>query len=191
MIAIDNTLISEEILEKKFVCDLHACKGECCVAGVSGAPLEESELAVMEKIYEKVKPYMNEEGIAEVEKQGVFVVDVDGDYVTPLVGGDKHCAFVYFDEHKIAKCAIEKAYYNKDIKFKKPISCHLYPIRIDETPFYTNLNFHHWDVCKPACTCGTKLDVPTYKFLKEPLIRKFGKRWYNKLEKAATLKLST
>jgi len=191
MIAIENTLVSEDILDKKFVCDLNACKGQCCVSGESGAPLEESELHRMEKILDKIKPYMSSEGIAEVERQGVFVVDLDGDYVTPLVGGDKHCAFVCFDASNIAKCAIEKAYYEGKIKFKKPISCHLYPIRVEKTKYYTNLNYSKWDICSSACKCGDALDVPIYRFLKDPLIRKFGKRWFNKLEKFAQLKFAS
>jgi len=191
MIAIENTLVSEDILDKKFVCDLNACKGQCCVSGESGAPLEESELHTMEKILDKIKPYMSSEGIAEVERQGVFVVDLDGDYVTPLVGGDKHCAFVCFDASNIAKCAIEKAYYEGKIKFKKPISCHLYPIRVEKTKYYTNLNYSKWDICSSACKCGDALDVPIYRFLKDPLIRKFGKRWFNKLEKFAQLKFAS
>lgn len=191
MIAIDNTLVSEDILEKKFVCDLNACKGQCCVSGQSGAPLEESELQIMEKIIDKVKPYMRADGLAVVEQQGVFVVDTDGDYVTPCVDDDKHCAFVYFDTNKIAKCAIEKAYYAGKIKFKKPISCHLYPIRVEKTKYYTTLNYNKWSICEPACKCGDALDVSVYRFLKEPLIRKFGKRWFNKLEKFAQLKLAS
>ncbi len=191
MIAIENTLVSEDILDKKFVCDLNACKGQCCVLGESGAPLEESELHTMEKILDKIKPYMSSEGIAEVERQGVFVVDLDGDYVTPLVGGEKHCAFVCFDASNIAKCAIEKAYYEGKIKFKKPISCHLYPIRVEKTKYYTNLNYSKWDICSSACKCGDALDVPIYRFLKDPLIRKFGKRWFNKLEKFAQLKFAS
>lgn len=134
---------------------------------------------------------MSSEGIAEVERQGVFVVDLDGDYVTPLVGGDKHCAFVCFDASNIAKCAIEKAYYEGKIKFKKPISCHLYPIRVEKTKYYTNLNYSKWDICSSACKCGDALDVPIYRFLKDPLIRKFGKRWFNKLEKFAQLKFAS
>ena len=191
MIAIENKLVSEDILDKKFVCDLNACKGQCCVLGESGSPLEESELHTMEKILDKIKPYMSSEGIAEVERQGVFVVDLDGDYVTPLVGGEKHCAFVCFDASNIAKCAIEKAYYEGKIKFKKPISCHLYPIRVEKTKYYTNLNYSKWDICSSACKCGDALDVPIYRFLKDPLIRKFGKRWFNKLEKFAQLKFAS
>jgi hypothetical protein len=187
MIAIDKTLISEDILEKKFVCDLNACKGACCVAGDSGAPLDKDELAMLDSVLDKVKPYMVKKGIKAVEKYGAYVIDDDGDYTTTLVSEKAECAFVYFDEQKIAKCAIEKAYYDGQITWKKPISCHLYPIRISKLKKYEAVNYSHWDVCKPACECGKKLDVPVYKFLKEPLIRKYGKDWFKQLEKAAEL----
>ena len=185
MIAIDNTIVSDHLLEKKFVCDLNACKGECCVAGDSGAPLDEEEIAIMEDIWEEVKPYLPKDGVKAIEKQGVFVIDSDGDYTTPLVKG-KHCAFTIFD-NDIAKCGIEQAYYDGKISWKKPISCHLYPIRIDKFKGYDALNYHQWSICKPACECGAKLDVPVYKFLKEPLIRKYGKDWYKQLELAGKL----
>jgi hypothetical protein len=189
MISIDNTLISEDILDKKFVCDLNACKGACCVAGDSGAPLEKEELPVLDAILDKVKPYMVKKGVKAVEKHGAYVIDSDGDYTTTLVSDKAECAFVYFDETKTAKCAIEKAYYEGKIDWKKPISCHLYPIRISNLKGYEAVNYNKWDVCKPACECGKKLDVPVYKFLKEPLIRKYGKDWFTKLEKIAQLYL--
>ncbi len=181
MIEIDNTLVSDDILERKFVCDLNACKGECCVAGDSGAPLEKEEAEILAKIYPTIKPFMNAEGIAEIEKMGVSLIDSDGDLVTPLVDGVKHCAFVIF-ENSIAKCSIEKAFYAGKVDFKKPISCHLYPVRITKYKHFEAVNYEEWDVCKPACNCGEKLDVPVYKFLKEPLIRKFGNDWYANLE---------
>lgn len=185
MISIDNALVSLDVLEKKFVCDLNACKGECCVAGDSGAPLDEDELELLEKVLPKVLPYMNEKGKKAVEKNGVYEIDSDGDYTTTLVAPGKECAFVVFDENKIAGCAIELAFRDKKIKWQKPISCHLYPIRIDKHKNYDAVNFHSWNVCKPACKCGEKLDVPVYKFLKTPLERKYGKNWFKKLELAA------
>ncbi len=187
MIAIDNTIVSEHLLEKKFVCDLNACKGECCVQGESGAPLDEEEIAILEDIWDEVKPYLPKDGVKAIEKQGVFVIDSDGDYTTTLVSDKAECAFVYFDDKKIAKCAIEKAYEEGKIKWKKPISCHLYPIRISQHKGYEAVNYNKWDVCEPACECGKKLDVPVYKFLKEPLIRKYGKEWFKQLEKSAAL----
>ena len=187
MIAIDKTLISEDVFDKKFVCDLNACKGECCVAGESGAPLDKEELPILDAVVEKVKPYMTKKGIRAIEKQGAHVVDSDGDYTTTLVSEHGECAFVFFDEQKIAKCAIEQAYLDGKIDWKKPISCHLYPIRITKQKHYDAVNYSKWDICKPACECGKKLDVPVYKFLKEPLIRKYGKAWFKQLEQSAEL----
>lgn len=187
MIAIDNTLISEDVLEKKFVCDLNACKGACCVAGDSGAPLDKDELETLDGVLEKVKPYMTKKGLKAVEKNGCYVIDGDGDYTTTLVSEGAECAFVFFDENKIAKCAIEQAYLDKKIGWQKPISCHLYPIRIKKTKTYEAVNYDKWSVCKPACECGEKLNVPVYKFLKTPLIRKYGKDWYKQLEQTAAV----
>ncbi|MDQ3045912.1 MAG: DUF3109 family protein [Bacteroidota bacterium] len=186
MIAIDNTIVSEHLLEKKFVCDLNACKGECCVAGDSGAPLDLEEIAIMEDILDVVLPYLPKEGQKAIKKQGVFVIDDDGDYTTPLVKG-AHCAFTIFD-NGTAKCGIEQAFYDGKVSWKKPISCHLYPVRITKYKDYDAVNYHKWEVCKPACECGAKLDVPVYKFLREPLIRKYGEAWYKQLELAKDLK---
>lgn len=186
MIAIDNTVVSEHLLEKKFVCDLEACKGACCVQGESGAPLEKEEIPILEAIYDKVKPYMDRDGIKAIDKQGFYVIDEDGDYTTPLIKGAQ-CAFVYFDDTGTAKCAIEKAHKEGKVDFKKPISCHLYPVRITRYKSYDAVNYHKWHVCKPACECGARLDVPVYKFLKEPLIRRFGEGWYAQLQTAAEL----
>jgi len=188
MIAIDKTLISEDLLERKFVCDLNACKGECCVAGDSGAPLDEDELPLLEEVYEQVKPYMTKKGIKAVEKQGTYVVDLDGDYTTPLVSAGAECAYVFFDDQKIAKCAIEQAYRDGHITWKKPISCHLYPVRIQKHKEYDAVNYHSWNICKPACECGKALNVPVYVFVKEPLIRKYGQEWYHQLELAAKIR---
>lgn len=186
MIAIGNTLVSEEIIEKQFVCDLNACKGACCVKGDYGAPLEEEELPIMDRIYEKVKPYMKKEGIEAVEKQGKYLLYEKKEWVTPLVKG-KECAYTIFEEG-VAKCAIEKAYYDGAIDWKKPVSCHLYPIRINKHKNGIEaVNYDRWSICKPACKLGASLQVPVYKFLKESLIRKFGKDWYKELELAAEL----
>jgi hypothetical protein len=184
MISIDNTLLSDELFTEKFVCDLHACKGECCISGESGAPLDLDELPLIEGVLDKVKPYLNKKGLKAIEKHGAYVLDSDGDYTTTLVGKEKECAFVVFDEDKIAKCAIEMAHKDGVIDWQKPISCHLYPIRITPHKTYDALNYHRWKICKDACACGVKLNVPVFKFLKTPLIRKYGKAWYNKAEKA-------
>jgi hypothetical protein len=191
MIAIENTLVSEDILEKKFVCDLLSCKGACCVDGASGAPLEEEEIKILEQIFDEVKPYMEKDGVRAVEKQGFYVIDEDGDYTTPLIKGAQ-CAFVYFEENKIAKCAIEKAHKEGKVDpiaigFKKPISCHLYPIRITKTKTYEALNYHKWKLCAPACKNGDELGVRVYEFLKAPLIRKYGEQWYEKIQQAGMI----
>ncbi len=183
MIRIDKILVSEEIFEKRFLCDLSACKGACCVEGDSGAPVEAEEIGIMEQALEDIKPYMRKEGIDRVDEVGVFTVDTDGEYVTPLVDG-KECAFVNFDQHGIAKCAIEMAYRNGKIDFPKPVSCHLYPIRLTELKDFTAVNYHHWPVCDPARSCGAKLDVKVFRFLKEPIIRKFGADFFQQLESA-------
>jgi len=188
MIAISNTLVSEDLIERKFVCDLNACKGACCVIGDSGAPLEKEELAIIESVLDKVKPYMNQKGLKTIEKLGPHLIDHEGDYTTPLVSPGAECAYVYFDENKTAKCVFEKAYNDGIISWKKPVSCHLYPVRITKYKNYNAVNYHKWDLCKPACECGKKLDVPVYKFLKEPLLRHFGEDWYKQLEESARLK---
>lgn len=185
MIAIDKTLISEDLFDKKFVCDLNSCKGACCVAGDSGAPLDKKELPILESILDAVKPYMTKKGIKAIEKKGAYVIDGDGDYTTTLVSDGGECSFVFFDEHKIAKCAIEHAFNAGKIKWKKPISCHLYPIRINKYSTYEAVNYSKWDICEPACKCGEELSVPVYKFLKEPLILKYGEEWFKELEKNA------
>lgn len=187
MIAIDDTLISEDLLDKKFVCDLNACKGACCVEGDSGAPLDKEELPQLEAVVEQVKPYMTKKGLKAVQKHGAYVVDGDGDYTTTLVGPGKECAFVVFDEQNIAKCAIEQAYRDGKISWRKPISCYLYPVRITRHKGYDAVNYHKWNICKPACSCGQKLDVAVYKFLKSPLIEKYGENWYRQLEAVAEM----
>jgi hypothetical protein len=184
MISIDKTILSDELFEEKFVCDLNACKGECCIIGESGAPLDLDELPLIEGVLDKVKPYLNKKGLKAIEKHGPYVLDSDGDYTTTLVGKEKECAFVVFDENKIAKCAIEMAHKDGVIDWQKPISCHLYPIRITPRKNYDALNYHRWNICKDACACGLKLNVPVYKFLQTPLTRKYGKAWFKKVEKA-------
>jgi len=184
MFQISNTLISEEILENDFVCNLSACKGACCVDGQSGAPLDKDETRVLADIYKKVKPYLRKEGIEVIEEKGYFVIGSDGELETPLVNNEE-CAYVTFNEGGIAKCGLEEAYNDGVTDWKKPISCHLYPIRIQEYTEFTAVNYHKWTICDPACSLGEELKVPIYKFVKEALIRKFGTVWYNELELAA------
>lgn len=184
VIEIDDTLVSGEIISEAFVCDLQKCKGACCVQGDSGAPLEKKELTILKNNIEKIKPFLTKKGLNAIDKQGNYMKDEDGDWVTPLVNKNKECAYTVF-ENGMAKCGIEKAHEAGEIKFKKPISCHLYPIRIQKLKYYEAVNYHRWEVCSAACRLGKKLSVPVYKFLKEPLIRKYGSAWYKKLERVA------
>jgi hypothetical protein len=181
LIEVKDKVVSTQILERKFVCDLNACKGACCVEGDAGAPLTFEEVSILEDNLDAIKPYMRQEGLDVVEKQGVFYMFDGKEPVTSLVN-EKECAFVYFDDQGITKCSVETAYMAGKTDFKKPISCHLYPIRIKEYTDFQALNYEQWDICKPACACGTDLNVKVYKFLKEPLIRAFGEEFFEELE---------
>ncbi len=184
MFQLGKTILSEEILEQDFVCNLSACKGACCVDGEAGAPLEDRETQILIDIYQDVKPFLREEGRAAIEAQGAFVKGEDGEWETPLVDGSE-CAYVVFSENGTAKCGIEEAYNNGVIGWKKPVSCHLYPVRVKEYTQLTAVNYHKWEICDPACHLGASLKVPIYKFVKDALIRKFGKAWYGELEEVA------
>ena len=177
MIILDNAVLSDDIKEHHFVCDLSKCKGACCVEGDLGAPLEKEELALIEESLEAVKPYLSEKGLNVIEKEGLYILDEEGDYSTTTIEGNE-CAFAIYDEKGILKCAIEQAYIDGKSKWKKPISCHLYPIRITKYDHYDALNYDQWDICDAACKLGSELKVPIYRFLKEPLIRKYGEKWY-------------
>ena len=170
----------EDVVRENFVCNLSKCKGACCLEGDSGAPLNHDELEILKEIYPKVKPYMTAKGIATVEHEGTHVTDFEGDYTTPCVDVNKECAYVTW-ENGITKCAIEKAYEAGDINWKKPISCHLYPIRVTKYDEFDALNYDRWHICDPACQLGQSLKVPLYRFLKESLVRKYGEEWYEAL----------
>lgn len=180
LINIDDTIIEREIFQEHFVCDLNACKGACCVEGEAGAPLLNSETETLEMIYDQVKPFMREEGKKAVRMNGKYLRR-HGFYETPLVN-NKECAYVHFDEDGTAKCAIETAYRAGKTSFKKPISCHLYPIRITKDRAFLRLRYDKWAICKAACHFGKKVKVRIFEFLKEPLIRRFGQDWYNTME---------
>ena len=186
MIEIDDKIVSADILRECFACDLGKCKGICCVEGDAGAPLDIEEVDLLEQEYPNYAPYMTAEGRSEVEHQGFMVVDVDGDYTTPLVD-NAACAYA-FEENGTTFCAIERAYREGKCSFLKPISCHLYPIRVKQ---FRNgsygLNYHRWTVCRDAIECGKRLGIPVYKALKEPLIRRFGEEFYTALECAADM----
>lgn len=184
MLEVGHVLVSEDLLREEFVCNLSKCKGACCVEGDAGAPLEQYEKSVLDEIYPEVMPYMTEKGIATIEENGTSVIDPDGDLTTPCVNGNKECAYVTW-ENGITKCAIEKAFEAGDTKWQKPLSCHLYPIRITAYPGFDMLHYDRWHICHAACTLGRELKVPVYQFLKSPLIRKYGAEWYAELEKIA------
>jgi hypothetical protein len=187
MIAIDNKLISDELVEEQFVCDLVKCKGGCCVDGDAGAPLEKEELKQIDAVVEQVKPYLSSTHLAEIDRQGHYVYDREFGWVTPAINGGI-CVYAITDGKGIVKCGIEQAYNDGKISWKKPISCHLFPVRIkasdDGEMEYVNYEPRE-TLCKPACKLGQKLKVPVYQFLKEPLIRKYGKDFYQALEAVA------
>ena len=183
MFQLGKTIVSEDILEKEFVCNLSACKGACCVDGDAGAPLSEAETKILEDIYTKVKPFLRPEGIAAIEAQGTWRKGAEGDIETPLVD-EKDCAYVIYDG-KTALCGIEQAYNQGAIDWKKPVSCHLYPIRVKDFTEFAAVNYDRWEICDYACSLGKELEVPVYKFVKEALIRRFGENWYMELEKVA------
>lgn len=181
MIKVGEILVSDDIKEVEFVCHLEKCKGACCVEGELGAPLEDEELPVMNEILEKVKPYLTPAGIKSIEEQGTYILDEDGDYSTPTIGG-KECAYAHYDQLGILKCGIEQAHLDGKISFRKPISCHLYPIRITRNKKgFEAVNYHKWSICSAACSNGKSLQVPLYRFLKDPLTRKYGETWYSQL----------
>ena len=180
MIEHGKVILSDDIKEQFFVCNLEKCKGACCVEGDLGAPLDEDELPVMEQITEAVLPYLSEEGKEAIREQGPYILDEDGDYSTPTIGG-RECAYAIYDERGILKCGIEQAYNDGKVSFKKPISCHLYPIRITRYDEFEAANYDRWSICSPACHLGKELHVPVYKFLKDALIRKYGEDWYQGL----------
>ena len=182
MLKIDHTIISFDLLDQKFICTLAKCKGACCLYGDSGAPLEEDEGKKIEKNFQKIKPYLRKEGILAVEKQGAFINDDDGDLVTPLIEG-KECAYTYIEDGAY-RCGIEKAWLENKISFRKPVSCHLFPVRRKKYPEFEAVNYEKWAICQPARTLGINKNIPVYKFLKEALVRVYGKKWYRKLEKA-------
>lgn len=184
MFQLGKTIVSEDIIEKDFVCNLSACKGACCVDGDAGAPLSEDETKILENIYPKVKPFLRDKGINAIEKQGKYITNSFGEFETPLIHG-ADCAYVFFDEKQTALCAIEEAYNQGEITWKKPISCHLYPIRVKDYSEFSAVNYHKWEICDDACSLGKELQVPVYKFVKQALIRKFGEDWYAELEKEA------
>ena len=184
MIQIDNVVVSFDVFREKFLCNLDACKGECCIEGDAGAPVELEEVAKLEEALPAIWDELSPEARRVIEEQGVVYTDQEGDLVTSIVN-NKDCVFTCYDEKGCCYCAIEKAYRAGKVDFYKHVSCHLYPIRVGNYGSYKAVNYHRWDVCKAAVLLGRKENLPVYKFLKEPLIRKFGKAWYEELELTA------
>ncbi len=187
MIIHGKALISEDLLEKHFICNLEKCKGACCVEGEFGAPLEQEEIAILENELDNIKPFLSEKGRKAIARHGVWEKDSEGDIVTTCLPSGE-CNFSIYDKNGILGCGIEQAWKEGKTGFRKPISCHLYPIRLTKLPDYEALNYHRWEICKPACALGKKHEVPVFKFLKDALIRKFGKAWYSGLEAIAAAK---
>ena len=184
MIQIQNTILSDDIFEEHFICNLTKCKGACCVEGDSGAPLEQEEFEQIKSILPEIWNYLSPQAQQLIEAQGIAYTDYDGELVTSIING-RECVFTYFDEDGTCKCSIEKANREGRILVQKPISCHLYPIRVTEYSTFTAMNYHEWEICNDACILGKELKVPVYKFLKTPLIRKYGEEFYETLCDAA------
>ena len=185
MIQIDDVIVSLDVLKDKFICDLGVCKGACCIEGDAGAPVEEDEVEKLKEVLPIIWNDLDEKAKAVIDRQGVVYTDEEGDIVTSIVNG-KDCVFTCYDEKGMCYCAIEKAYRAGKTDFYKPVSCHLYPIRVADYGEFKAVNYHRWEICKAAVLLGQKENVPVYKFLKEPLIRKFGQLWYDELEVAVT-----
>jgi hypothetical protein len=185
VIEIGKVLVSDQVIEEQFVCDLTKCKGGCCEDGDAGAPLTKEELRIIDSVYEAVKPYMRPEGIEEVQRVGKYQYDAEFGWVTPTVNS-AICAYGFRDEQGVIKCAFEQAYYDGKIDWKKPISCHLFPIKTKKSKVYEMVNYEpRHSLCSAACTLGKKLKMPAYKFLKEALIRKYGPEFYEALDQVA------
>ncbi|NCC99138.1 MAG: DUF3109 family protein [Bacteroidia bacterium] len=183
MLAIGDTIVSLDVLTQEFLCNINHCKGICCVEGDSGAPITKEEAEIIENLLSELKPYLTKEALDVIDRQGVAYTDIEGEFVISIVN-DKECVFTY-KENGIWKCAIERLYTEGKINFKKPISCHLYPIRLKQYRKFMAVEYHKWEVCSHACVEGKRIKLPVYKFLKEPLIRRFGEAWYAELELTA------
>ena len=181
MFQLGKTIVSEDLIDKDFVCNLSACKGACCIDGDAGAPLNKEETIILEDIYPKIKPFLRKEGIEAIEKQGTWINSDFGELETPLIN-DADCAYVIFDDKNTALCAIEEAYNQGIVDWKKPVSCHLYPVRVKDYSEFSAVNYDKWEICDDACSLGKELQVPVYKFVKQALVRKFGQNWYDELE---------
>jgi len=179
-----NQLISEDVLEKQFVCNLSKCKGACCIEGDAGAPVSREEMEILKQELPAIRPFMEQKQLDWVDEKGFAILDEDDEFVTECLPTGE-CVFVVREESGLLSCAIEQAWKAGKTTFRKPISCHLYPIRILKLGEFEALNYHRWDICKDACSLGNELKVPVYRFLKDSLIRRFGEAWYKELEAIA------
>jgi len=186
VILIQDTIISPDLLDEYFCCDLNSCQGICCVEGESGAPVEESEIEELKKVLPAVWDDLSEKAKEIINSQGVVYLDEDNEYDTSIVNGED-CVFTCYDENGVCQCSIEKAYRAGKTDFYKPVSCHLYPVRVAKYKDYRAVNIHRWKVCDSARICGKRQGLKVYRFLKEPLIRKFGEEWYKELENAVAV----
>jgi hypothetical protein len=178
MIAIGDALVSEDVFDELFACDLSKCKGACCVEGESGAPLTEAELEKIEGVFETIRPHLRPEALEVIDQVGLYEVDTDGGFVTPIIGG-RECVYATFDANGTVKCSFEQAWRRGETDWMKPISCHLYPIRTKELTDFTALNVHHWTICDGARTCGASSNITVLEFCKSALVRRFGGNWYD------------
>ncbi len=181
MIPIKNTLVSRDLIDVLFSCNLSECKGACCVQGDSGPPISQKEHRTLKTLFPKIKPYMKPKSVERAERSGLSFVDQENELVIMIHENSGECIFAT-QKHGITKCVIEELYFDKQINFRKPVSCHLYPVRVKTYPDFTAVNYDSWDICRPAVQAGEKLQMPLYKFVKEALIRRFGKEWYAELE---------
>ena len=181
MLHIENTMVSFDLIERFFHCDLSNCRGACCIEGEAGAPLEKDEFETLQQILPAVWGDLSPEACKVILKQGVGYIDESGEIVTSIIDG-KDCVFTCYEPNGICRCAIEKAFREKRIDFIKPVSCHLYPVRVTYHTHFQAVNYHRWKICRPAEMLGKKAQVPLYRFLREPLIRKFGEKWYELLD---------
>lgn len=186
MIEIQQTLLSDELFEEHFICDLCKCKGQCCVDGESGAPLTQEECEQINEILPVIWKELSPKAQALINRQGIAYRDDDGELVTSIIHGEE-CVFTWFDAEGVCRCAIDTAYREGRINVQKPLSCHLYPIRLTEYTDFTAVNYHRWSVCRSAVRLGRKEGVPLYLFLREPLIRCFGEEWYREVCDVAAL----
>lgn len=184
MFQLGDTLVSEQLFDQSFTCDIHACKGACCVEGEAGAPLELDEIEQLQKHWQEVKPHLTKAGIAAIEAQGVATQNAFKEWETPLIDG-KACAYINYNESGIAQCGIEQANQAAATHLEKPISCHLYPVRVKNYSAFVAVNYHQWSICAPGCALGSELKRPLYQFVQQALVRKFGQAWYNALHTAA------